>query len=619
MATVGISRLIWRRFISIPTAVKDAYKLETGKKFGLRAVRKSAELAGWRAGGTAEALSNTDKESNAVFATANAAAIEAWAGKLVNLEKDYNVLKSQTDCILINITIKNKSDAVELIRSLNKPAEGVFAYRQNGKVIVIGKKETVIGALQRSSFHGEVGFTVVEKGDKRPLQQALQNSDPIDNLKLSDFAQKIKCIEYLKVLEAASLVKRGIISEEDFPSDQYIVLKGEEWRIECSILQDGLWDKIFSLDANKTGIYSIKSIDEAEKKGASLDLIYLKECVESFIGTYTKDLNTQIGRLQKLTDFYKTRYKRKLVNFKLKPGQSAIYVGDIHQNLHNLEAIFDKYEKELASGKLVLVFLGDYVHESGAYSGVNMRSITQSLETMDYLTAKLERYPDGILIQRGNHDFAQPAEINIIKDGIKQLEIFLSATEYVRGNKYLTALHNFFEALPWAAITTSESCRHLFSAHSFTNSPKQAQEIANLASQMLGVQNAQAPELSSVQLLSGVTKFISEHKVNMDHLLIGRDYLDNPQLAAIFMAQIPNLSFMALGHTFLRDRFGNEDETTNDADCHRFLATKSHFGYVMQSFLGNLRVLELTAQGQLKMHWVQTEAQYFDHLDSLGG
>ncbi len=468
---------------------------------------------------------------------------------------------------MIKIKPASAQERKELIRELNKPLQGITASKIKGEILLLSADaDIIIQALKPLASSYEIGFEKInENRNIDPAQIA--SSIMTQPLPIEDF---LRMIDYQKAVDY--LEKSAIVSRTDHLSP--IIIQGEQWAKQIGILQDGFMEIINA------------------RHGSSLTVEEFKDCAIAFYDQYRTGLETHFERLEKATRDIQSRFPDKLVRIPLKLGQRAVFVGDIHQNLENLRRIFDHYQEALRQGKVILVFLGDYPHEAGISEAINLSSMTQSLETLDYLLEQMEKFPAAILPFRGNHDFADDFARGISKDDVFQGEIFLRTAGGLRGKKYLTKVQEFFDALPWAGLLITEGNKQIFAAHSFPNSRDGTRELAESIKELAKSNRNAAPlpeRITDYKLGSGLNPF---------NLLWGRDFLeeDSP-LMEIFQAASGGMDLLIFGHTFMR--------FADDAECYRFYEKDGKYGYILQSYLSALRVIEVKGDGSMKIESIR--------------
>ncbi len=320
-----------------------------------------------------------------------------------------------------------------------------------------------------------------------------------------------------------------------------------------------------------------------QKHGNSLTLEQFIACLKEFKEHYQTGLSEHIARLQAVTQRVQSDYLYPLIRIGLNEGEKVVFIGDIHQRTENLKKILAHYEKGLKAKTVKLVFLGDFIHS--AYG--NLYSATQSLETIDVLTPAMQEFPDGIIALPGNHDKVNRWGNVITKEEVPVGGIFIQTALYLRGNEYLTSLHDFFESLPLAAVIEMNGGERIFAAHSFTDSPANAKGLAEAVNLLI------RQDKPSVPLPDAISAYIGQDgKINMKSLLWGREFLEpNSPLIPEFHHSIPGLKLLVFGHTFSKEQ--------EHPECYKFYEENGREGFVLQSFMDNPRLVEVSANGQV--------------------
>jgi predicted phosphodiesterase len=133
-----------------------------------------------------------------------------------------------------------------------------------------------------------------------------------------------------------------------------------------------------------------------------------------------------------------------LVEFPDTEEREFIVIGDMHAAKRNLRQILLDSGNlgKLRDNKLVIVFLGDLVHDDRTG---HMTEMDTSIEILDIVFHLIERYPGNIVYILGNHDtFSE----NLSKLGIQQGVEFRRAIVARHGEKYADVLQEFFDSLP---------------------------------------------------------------------------------------------------------------------------------------------------------------------------
>ena len=128
-------------------------------------------------------------------------------------------------------------------------------------------------------------------------------------------------------------------------------------------------------------------------------------------------------------------------------SSGVVIVGDLHGSLHDMFRIFAYYGYP---PKTKYIFLGDYV-DRGDFS----------LEVITFLLVCFNKYPDYIVLLRGNHEF----------DTVNGSYGFKASVEAEYGNDRIWERFNFcFSYLPIACIIDDETiCLHGGISEGFTN------------------------------------------------------------------------------------------------------------------------------------------------------
>jgi predicted phosphodiesterase len=145
-----------------------------------------------------------------------------------------------------------------------------------------------------------------------------------------------------------------------------------------------------------------------------------------------------------------------LIEFPAREKREFVIIGDLHGNHRNLRAILDHGRNldKVKQDKAVLLFLGDAVHNDRSGFAYEMES---SIETMDIIIGLINDYPQNVVYLLGNHDSFQP---ELSKMGIQQGLLYRDALLSARGSQYLSAMQDFFDALPLFVIH-----RHFLAVH----------------------------------------------------------------------------------------------------------------------------------------------------------
>lgn len=133
-----------------------------------------------------------------------------------------------------------------------------------------------------------------------------------------------------------------------------------------------------------------------------------------------------------------------------------IIVGDLHACLENLKLILahDDNDRRIRQGECLLLLLGDAVHNDQTGQ---LREMSTSLATLEYIFGLFRRYRGRLVYLRGNHD---SFDERLVKSGIAQGKEFHRHVIRERGEQYAAAVGEFFEALPMFALGKGFAIAH---------------------------------------------------------------------------------------------------------------------------------------------------------------
>ncbi|MBU1867006.1 MAG: metallophosphoesterase [Candidatus Margulisbacteria bacterium] len=173
-----------------------------------------------------------------------------------------------------------------------------------------------------------------------------------------------------------------------------------------------------------------------------------------------------------------------LVTCHLKPGQKAIVIGDLHDNLANLLAILNHYKDDLRS--IVLVFASDFIHGEKLVIEVNnIKDLEKALAEAQKPGINITDAIGNLLLNptvtsitvQGNHDQLYGNETSRLAKQIKlihqkneipfpskQAEEFRQALEGERGKDFAMNLNEFFFSLP-VGIKIATDSRTIIVSH----------------------------------------------------------------------------------------------------------------------------------------------------------
>jgi predicted phosphodiesterase len=128
--------------------------------------------------------------------------------------------------------------------------------------------------------------------------------------------------------------------------------------------------------------------------------------------------------------------------------KTPIIVGDLHAQVDNLLKILTEnvFFESLEQGTACLIILGDAVHSE--IDGERSKMET-SILMMDLIFKLKIRFPEQVFYVRGNHD---SFDLDIMKGGIPQGELWNNAIINQRGKKYYKEMNRFYEQLPYVVM-----------------------------------------------------------------------------------------------------------------------------------------------------------------------
>ncbi len=134
----------------------------------------------------------------------------------------------------------------------------------------------------------------------------------------------------------------------------------------------------------------------------------------------------------------------------------SVFLGDLHANVDNLLVILSQnhFLVALEKGTAALIVLGDAVHPDEYGMEHEMES---SMLIMDLILTLMKRFPNQVYYIRGNHDaFSE----EIAKRSVPQGVLWKKALLKVRGPEYLASMERFYNALPYAALSSQYFACH---------------------------------------------------------------------------------------------------------------------------------------------------------------
>ena len=133
----------------------------------------------------------------------------------------------------------------------------------------------------------------------------------------------------------------------------------------------------------------------------------------------------------------------------LPQDQAPIIVGDLHARVDNLLKVLSEgsYLHALRRGEAYLLFLGDVVHREAEDE---LEEMDSSLLMLDLIFKLKVRFPKNVFHLRGNHE---TFDEDVGKGGVPQGLLLRQRAKTLRGKKYAHLLADYFDALPYVAMT----------------------------------------------------------------------------------------------------------------------------------------------------------------------
>jgi len=135
---------------------------------------------------------------------------------------------------------------------------------------------------------------------------------------------------------------------------------------------------------------------------------------------------------------------------------SPIFVGDLHARVDSLLVVLTQngFLEALEAGTAALVVMGDSVHPDEDGQEERMDS---SMLMMDTIFRLKLAFPDRVFYLRGNHDSFSP---DISKSGVPQGLLWEQALHEDRGAKYVQAMAQLYDALPYMVTSPNVVACH---------------------------------------------------------------------------------------------------------------------------------------------------------------
>ena len=126
----------------------------------------------------------------------------------------------------------------------------------------------------------------------------------------------------------------------------------------------------------------------------------------------------------------------------------AIIIGDLHGSIENLEAILkdDGNWEKVRKKEAFLILVGDGMHNDQTGEMLEMET---SLAVLEKLIELFSEFKDNFIYIKGNHD---SFDDRVAKSGIRQGFEFQKYLLEKKGDEYVAAINDIFDALPYFLI-----------------------------------------------------------------------------------------------------------------------------------------------------------------------
>lgn len=130
---------------------------------------------------------------------------------------------------------------------------------------------------------------------------------------------------------------------------------------------------------------------------------------------------------------------------------SPVVIGDLHGEVDNLLKILTEncLIEALQKNRAFLCILGDAVHSENLNQ---MEDMDSSILIMDLIFTLKKTFPANVFYVKGNHDDFSP---DLSKNGIPQGILMKKALAETRGPRYVEAMQEFYDRLPYLIVSSS--------------------------------------------------------------------------------------------------------------------------------------------------------------------
>lgn len=228
---------------------------------------------------------------------------------------------------------------------------------------------------------------------------------------------------------------------------------------------------------------------------------------------------------------------------------SPVVVGDLHGEVDNLLKIITEncLVEALQNNRAFLCILGDAVHSENLNQMENMDS---SMLIMDLIFTLKKKFPANVFYVRGNHDDFTP---DLSKNGVPQGILMKKALEETRGTRYVEAMQEFYDRLPYLIVSSSFIGIH-------AGPPRQDTSKKQL------IDVCYNPEL---------VRSLTNNRIKRPHYLTG---YSKPEIKSLRKAiGVPNSTPVIVGHTPL-DPFGSVWQNVGSIKAHHIVYSSHQKG-----------------------------------------
>lgn len=233
----------------------------------------------------------------------------------------------------------------------------------------------------------------------------------------------------------------------------------------------------------------------------------------------------------------------------LPEAPSPVVVGDLHGEVDNLLKILTEncLLEALRNNRAFLCILGDAVHSENLNQMENMDS---SMLIMDLILTFKKEFPDNVFYIRGNHD---DFSADLSKNGVPQGILLKKALAETRGPRYVEAMQEFYDRLPYLIVSSSFVGIH-------AGPPRQ---------------DTTQKQLINVRSNPNIARLLINNRVKRPHNLSG---YGKPEIKSLRkLLGVPKSTPVIVGHTPL-DPFGSTWQNIGSIKAHHIVYSSHQKG-----------------------------------------